>query len=306
MRKAVLLFLLLSTAGCGRGENDTQRSSEDLRTFDVQEEPSSAADASRDAPPPPTASPRPPGITPTAAPGVAFNYLYAFRLPPRRISEVQEQHAQACEKLGIDKCRITGMRYELTGREDVSAQLAFKLDPALARRFGKDGIDAVLKADGLLTQAQITGEDVGSRIEEGQRSQADLQEELRRVEQQLARPGLSARERVELQQQAERLRSSLRVGAEAQTGRRQQLATTPMVFNYQAGDTDESLRAALGRAVEAFLSSLGALLVFFVYILPWLLLALAGFVAWRWARRRFLIGRDPQPVAVEPITPTEA
>ena len=39
-----------------------------------------------------------PGVDVTAAPGVAFNYRYAFRLPSENISGVQEAHAQACEK----------------------------------------------------------------------------------------------------------------------------------------------------------------------------------------------------------------
>ena len=43
----------------------------------------------------------PPGISPNAAPGVAFNYSYAFVLPSKAISAVQESHAAACEKLGI-------------------------------------------------------------------------------------------------------------------------------------------------------------------------------------------------------------
>jgi hypothetical protein len=82
----------------------------------------------------------PPGISPHAAPGVAFNYAYSFVLPSKAISAVQESHAAACEKLGIARCRITGMRYSLTDEDSVSAQLTFKLDPALARAFGKEGI----------------------------------------------------------------------------------------------------------------------------------------------------------------------
>jgi uncharacterized lipoprotein len=73
-----------------------EQSREDLKTFDVQEE---ATDASA------------PGVNVTAAPGVAFNYRYAFQLPSSRIAAAQEAHASACETLGLTKCRITGMRY---------------------------------------------------------------------------------------------------------------------------------------------------------------------------------------------------
>lgn len=57
-----------------------------------------------------------PGIAVTAAPGVAFNYRYGFRLPPRAIAAVQEAHASTCEKLGIARCRITGMDYPVPPR----------------------------------------------------------------------------------------------------------------------------------------------------------------------------------------------
>ena len=79
-----------------------------------------------------------PNISVTAAPGVAFNYRYAYRLPNARISAAQETHATMCEKLGITRCRITGMRYSLVNERDVSASLEVKLDPAIARNFGKD------------------------------------------------------------------------------------------------------------------------------------------------------------------------
>ena len=303
MRKAFGLFLLLSTAACGGGnEEATTSRSDDLKTFDAQDSsaPQASAEMSASAP---GAPPAPPNVSPTAAPGVAFDYRYAFLLPARRIGEVQEQHAAACEKLGTDKCRIIAMRYERRGDEEIEGQISFKLDPMLARRFGKEGIEAVTRAEGELTRAEITGTDVGTQIDEGQRSQAQVEEELKRIEQQLGRPGLSARERVELQQQAQSLRGSLRSGEEAQTARRKQLATTPMIFNYEAGNTDRTLRAASQRSFDRFLASLNTLLVVLVTLLPWALVILAGFLAWRWARRRFL--KDPvYPAAAEPpVTP---
>ncbi len=132
--------------------------------------------------------PTAPGVDVTAAPGVAFNYRYAFRLPGNRVSAVQEAHAQACEKLGITKCRITGMRYRLVNQKDIEGMLALRLDPTLARNFGKEATAVVTKADGMLVDQEITGEDVGTRIAGTNRSQADLREELSKIEAELARP----------------------------------------------------------------------------------------------------------------------
>jgi hypothetical protein len=306
MRKAICLSLLLATAACGqrRDESASTTSPDNLATFDVSEEGAAptAADASS------SASPRPPGIAPTAAPGVAFNYRYAFRLPAENISRVQEEHAQACEKLGVEHCRITAMGYRDEGDGDVEAQLAFKLDPALARTFGRDGIAAVTKAQGELLQAAITGTDVGSEIAAATRAQAQQADEIRRIEQQLARPGLSSSERVELQQQLQSLRGSVRATETEQTGRRQQLASTPVVFDYRAGKTGSRLERAVADASDNFLGAATTLLIVLVTLLPWLLaLVLIGLLV-RWIARRFPLGGDHRPArgTNDGVTPPEA
>lgn len=286
MRKVPGLLLLLATASCQGGEDATA----------PQQDYSSNA-ASDEA--------GPPGIEPTAAPGVAFNYRYAFRLPAARISPVQEEHAAACEKLGIARCRITAMHYERRDEDDIQAQLGFKLDPALARAFGKQGIDAVTRAEGELAQADITGTDVGSEIAEGARTEAQLREELERIERQLARGGLGSAERAQLQQQAQDLRNTLRAGQAQQTGRREQLASTPVTFDYRAGDTRGRLRQAAEDAGDNFVGALTILLIVLVTLLPW---AIAIFLLWlgaRWINRRFLGGGGPRP-APAPEAPAES
>lgn len=296
MRKAICLSLLLATAACGQGGGADESSGpamrEETTTMDVEEAmPPSASDtraASR--------APRPPGVAPTAAPGVAFNYRYAFRMPAENIGRVQEEHAQACEKLGVEHCRITAMNYRDDGDRHVEAQLAFKLDPALARHFGRDGISAVTKAQGELLQAAITGTDVGSEIAAATRVQAQQADEVRRIEQQLARPGLSSGERVELQQQLQTLRDSIRAGQSEQTGRRELLANTPVTFDYRAGKTGSRLERAVADAADNFAGAGITVLIVLVTLLPWLALLLLLWLLWRWLNRRFgITGRYPRP-----------
>ncbi len=306
MRKAICLSLLLATAACSGGggaeDSGTPAMREETQTFDASQSPAPAsADmaASR--------APRPPGVAPTAAPGVAFNYRYAFRLPAENIGRVQEEHAQACEKLGVEHCRITAMNYRDDGDRHVEAQLAFKLDPALARHFGRDGIAAVAKAQGELLQAAITGTDVGSEIAAATRVQAQQADEVRRIEQQLARPGLSSGERVELQQQLQALRESIRVGQSEQTGRRQMLANTPVTFDYRAGKTGSRLERAVADAADNFASAGITALIVLVTLLPWLVLLLLLWLAWRWLNRRFrLTGRHAEPREPVETSPQEA
>jgi hypothetical protein len=230
-----------------------------------------------------------PAIAPSSAPGVAFNYQYAFRLPNAKIAAVQEEHAQICEKLGLDRCRITGMRYRLIGNDEVSAMLAFKLDPIIAREFGKQGIAAVSKAEGMLVDSEISGIDAGAEITGSQRASAGLRDELAKVEGQLARSGLSSSERAELQAQAADLRAQLRSQSETRTSARASIATTPMVFNYGSGDVipgfdgASPLREALRNAVSTFGWMFGLIIVAAGALLPWAMFGGAGF----WLFRRF-------------------
>jgi len=273
-------------------------SDSNMTTFDAQED--AAAPAATDSSA--RTSPRPPGVAPTAAPGVAFNYRYAFRLPAANIGRVQEEHAQACERLTVARCRITAMTYEDDGDGDVEAQLSFKLDPAIARTFGRDGIAAVDKAQGELLRAAITGTDVGSEISAAQRGQAQQADEVRRIEQQLARPGIRSDERVRLEFEAQQLRQQIPAPRDSQAEGRESLATTPMVFEYGAGesapgfDDGPSIPRALDSARDNFVGGIAMLIVLIVTLLPWAAFALLAWLLFRLARpwvRRILPVRPP-------------
>lgn len=272
MRKCFSLLALMLVAGCGQSRDEASPPADTMRrTMDVSEEVASA-----------------PSISPTAAPGVAFNYRYAFRLPAERISSVQERHAQACEKLGLSRCRITGMRYRLVNERDIEAMLAFKLDPAIARQFGKQGIETVTGAEGMLVDSEISGTDAGAAIDVANRNLAQLGEDLERIEAQLARPGLRGEERARLQSEAQRLREAIRANRASREDQEASLATTPMVFNYGSGnlvpgfDTRSPLLNAVEQAADNFIGALAFLLVALVTLLPWAALAL---LVW-WAIRR--------------------
>lgn len=266
MRKALVPVLVLLAAGCSKGpDRDSGRDRAGVA------ENSASADAAM----------APGGIAPTAAPGVAFNYKYAFRLPAERISAVQEEHAQACEKLGLARCRITGMYYHLTGERDVEARLDFKLDPAIARAFGKEGIAAVGHADGRLVTSEITGTDAGSVIEKVNRSQADQQEALRKIEAQLARPGLGGRERAELQSQAQQIREAMASGKAVKSEQQDSLAKTPMTFSYESGDMAPGVRRSLGDGVANLVAALEWMLLALITLLPWLAVAGLAWLGWR-------------------------
>lgn len=294
---STLLVLALVTAGCGRAPESNRGSTTEQTAPQMQGEPSAAQDSAAET------LEAAAGVAVTAAPGVAFNYRYAFSLPAERISAAQEEHAGACEKLGIARCRITGLRYQLVGEGRVVAMLAFKLDPSLARQFGKEGIAAIQKAEGTLVDAEITGTDAGAEINRIAAERARAQEELTRIDRELARPGLSASERTELQQQRAEIAQRIEAGKTSTSEQRESLANTPMVFDYRSGravrgfDAGAPLTSSLDLLAASAQATLAFVLGAIAVLGPPLLVLLAGLLAWRWIRPRFRPAKAGETVA---------
>ena len=219
-----------------------------------------------------------PDVSPTAAPGVAFEYGYDYSLEDRRISQVQEAHAAACEKLGITQCRITGLNYQITEQDRVSAMLQVKLDPAIARQFGKQATAFVEQNDGRLVHAQFSGEDVGKQISTTETRRTELQNRIAEIERRLASARLD-RERTELQQQLDALRQQASAAQGEITAGQQRLASTPMTFNYYgkggiAGFDENPVKESWRLFVESGVTMVSLLLKVLGAILPWVILLL--------------------------------
>ena len=273
MRRAALVGLLALSA-CGQREQPRQGGN--LEAVDASEAPS---------------------ISPSAAPGVAFAYAYSFRLADARIRGVQEIHAAACEKLGLARCRITGMRYSVGDAGRIDGMLSFALDPASARAFGNDAIAAVERNDGALADAEITGTDAGGVIAQADGQARDVRAELATLENR-ARTATGG-EREALVRQAEALRAQLSTTTATRAEARASLAMTPMTFNYRSGSLvgGFDVRDAVGTAFSSF----NAMLWFVVVMLPWALLAGLVWAGFRFVRRRFAPRRKPV-VHVEPAS----
>jgi hypothetical protein len=298
--RRVVCFAALGLAACGQAPQRSEAPRPTPTSTESAAPP--AAPAARDAGP---------NVSPTAAPGVAFNYRYAFRLPSERIAAVQERHAATCEALGVNRCRITGMLYRVVGENDVEAMLSFSLDPAIARRFGRAGVEAVNQAEGRLVESMITGEDVGTGIRQAGRDIAQLREELRRIEAQLGRGDLPPDERPRLEEEARELRARIEAASTDRDDQQQMLATTPMTFSYGSGEfapggQRPSLRVAFDRAIDGFLYGGTVLLVVAITLLPWIL---AGLLLW-WLvaaiRRRLLARRAAAPTRASATEPPVA
>ena len=270
-----LSAIVLATSSCSQPAGE--RGSDDLQTLDVAEESGdSAAAASRSAP----------GIVPTAAPGVAFAYNYGFRMPDAAISAAQEVHAAACEKLGLARCRITGMTYELDERDRVEGTLELAVDPLLARAFGRDAIAEVSKREGKLRYARITGEDQNPALDEAARREGSASRTIGQLEADLAK-AKNENERVQLREQIRQLRTDIQAAQSNAADSEAKVRRTPMTFSYRGGAASRGF-AGENPATEAwylFVDSAATLvslvLKFLAIALPWLALVVLVVLGWR-------------------------
>lgn len=274
MRRSVRLILFAATAAsalsaCSKAENWR---SDDARVARV-------ADAETSGP------------ATTSARGVAFNYAYRFVVQNDRISGLQESHAQACEALGAARCRITGMRYD-ADEDRITASLDLKLDPAIARKFGTQSVEATKKAGGKLGGARISGTDAGGAIAAIDETTARRKSELARIEEQLAALPAGARDRKALRDKAEAIRESISQNDTIRDTHVAELATTPMHFDYGAIETfagvdaQSTLGNALSIGYQSFLGAVTLLAIVIAGGLPWALLALVGLLLYRRFRPR--------------------
>jgi Domain of unknown function (DUF4349) len=276
--KRQLFFLLVPTlilAGCSKERGDQSSATETIDVSEARapnaklEAASEAADASGMAAP---------GIPASVAPNLAFEYRYAFKLPDNKISAVQEEHAEACETLGSARCQVVDMKYQQSDETNAEAMLAFKLDPAIARKFGRDAIATVEKAEGVLADGNVTGTNVGGEIEDSQGRSALLTAQLERLEKRLAMKGLPPKERASLQERADDLRKELDNEGE---GRRQgevKLAMTPVVFTYTSDGglpgfgKENPFATAADVSANSFATMISFVLLLIGAIGPWALL----------------------------------
>jgi hypothetical protein len=242
-----------------------------------------------------------PSVAPSAAPGVAFNYSYDFSLPDKRISAAQEAQAAACEKLGTASCRITGMSYNVDQDEQVSAELDLKLDPSIARQFGKSAQQFVESNDGKLVRFAIGSSDEGSAIDQAARQKADVSGQTEQLQRELAktRPGTQAR--ANILSQIESLKGQVSQQDRAIEQSQAALAATPMAFHYYGqggipGFRDNPVKEAWHTFVGTIVWLIGILLQAAAVLVPLAILLAILIALWRTrpmrAVRHWLMGPE--------------
>ncbi len=240
-----------------------------------------------------------------ATPNAAYDYRYAFRLAGSRIAPVQESHARGCDSLGPSRCRITAMRYKVGDDNKISAILTLKLDPSLARMFGKAAGETVTGAGGVLTDAEIAGADSLAATGRTDTVLARLRDALENVSAQ-QRGGASDDKKSDLAARADRLRAAIATINEVDQDTGTSVATAPVIFTYSSGGPIPGLGgsadASFDTAGETFLSSVAGLAVVLASVGPWALLLIGGALI----LRRIVQGDpDAAPAPAIPPAPRE-
>ncbi|MCW2365627.1 hypothetical protein M2341_001074 [Sphingobium sp. B7D2B] len=241
-----------------------------------------------------------PDVAVTRTPGVSLTYSYGFRLPPERLATAQEAHAAQCEALTPARCRITGMSYQVYHNRTISGSLAMKLAPDDARAFGKKGVAIVTEHGGMLTDARIDSEESGAVVEGAQRDEKAIAEERARIEQQLAKQGLPAAERTQLQARLVDLSDQNRQAVTTRAEAERKLADTPVTFSYSSGQVDPSLSDGplLGAIKDGWVNvvaGIAVLLMLAITLLPWIAAAAGLALAWIGIKRLIARFRPSAP-----------
>jgi len=246
---------------------------------DVRSEPASAVNDERL-----------PGVSGSVAPGVAFDLNFEFSLPEAKIAAVQEEHTVMCGRLGVARCRVTGVSFEKERDGRIAASTQFRLHPALALGFAKDATALVERVEGSLETSRVQGDDAGKAIVDGDRSEDGIRADLAKIEAQLRIPGLSRDARERLAAQSSKLREQARELATSRAANVESIATTPVTFVYEAKVTGLALGDPVKQGLNASATSISALLSFLAFafgtIGPWALLAGGMLWAFRRLRRR--------------------
>jgi len=228
----------------------------------------------------------PPDISPSAAPGVAFNFAYEFSLPDEAIAATQEAHAAACESLGLNRCRITGMSYSVDQDQQVSAELDLKVDPVIARGFGKSAQGTVVNHDGKLIRLEISSSDEGSAIEQATKEKSSIATQIAELRTELGKTKAGSDAHASLLAQIQSLESRGAEQSQTVAAGQAALASTPMQFHYYGrggvpGFRGNPIRQAWQTFVTTIVWLVGALLQALAVLVPLAFLLALMLILWR-------------------------
>lgn len=302
MRLSILLALILAT-GCGQSQNMAYKGAEELKTYDVAEEP------------PPPEGVQPPGITansqvaspePPSAPQIAYTYAFGYTVDPGAVADVQRAHVSLCDRLGAARCRIASLTRDTGDGQFVRAGLSLLVDARIARAFG-DRLDAaVAGAGGQVSSRGIEAEDLSKQIVDTEARIRGKQALADRLLVLLQNRQGKVGELVEAERAFAQAQEELDAGRSWLAEMQQRVGMSKVDISYSStapagGGLWRPVRESVAQAGQVLGSSIAALITLTLALLPWVLvlwvllwalrrLGWARRLRWPWRRRRVSSG----------------
>ena len=309
MRKSIGFLLASAALITACSESSDQEVLERVTTVDVEAAPAPdyAPTDIAIAPPPPTVpnSPReeaaeiagpgttsiPGGDIPVGSlPQIAYRYAMGFRLESDAIKPLQNRHADMCEALGVNRCRIISMRQAEQEGDYSYGSLQIAVASSIARDFSKELEESSGSVKAELISSSIDGEDLSKQIVDTEarlRSRELLRDRLMDVLR--SRRGTVA-ELVEAERSVAQVNQEIDQARSWLTEMRGRVAFSQMSITYEAGapeavDQGGGFSGPIYSAWSSLGAILGSMIAFLMLALTVLVpLGLVGFGIYRFAR----------------------
>ncbi|MCW3848190.1 DUF4349 domain-containing protein [Sphingomonas sp. LB-2] len=245
-----------------------------------------------------------PGEAKTGAPGAAepvkvtlpqlsYSYKLTYLLPGDKVAEVQEAHRTLCEQMGPARCQILSLQRGTGENTHAEATLQLRVASNEARAFTDSMGKSVTNAGGRNTESTIATEEVSKAIVDT-RARIEQRELLvKRLTEVLRNKSGSVEELVEAERSVTQAQEELDQARAWLTELQGRVAMANVDISYgsiaasaDAGSVTGQLGDATLGSATSFMIGVRALLTVFIYLAPWGLLALLGFLGIRRLSRR--------------------
>jgi hypothetical protein len=178
------------------------------------------------------------------------------------------------------------MSYSVDQSEQVTAELDLKLDPLLARQFGKSAQQTVVGHDGKLVRLDIGSSDEGQAVAQATQQKNNASSQLAQLQQELAKTKAGTVAHANLLTQIQSLQGQASEQSQAIAASQAALASTPMAFHYYGrggipGFRGNPFREGWHTLVATVVLAVGFLLQALAVVLPLAVLLALLIAIWR-------------------------
>lgn len=228
------------------------------------------------------------------APKIAYAYSSGFSVSAKNMPVLQQKHAQLCETMGPQSCRVMQMSQSSSESYYASGSLEIEVAASKAKAFGNELGKVAEGAGGEQTSSAISGEDLSKQIVD---TEARLQARLllrNRLMELLASHKGSVAELIEAERGVADVNEEIDEAQRLLKDLNGRIEFSRVAISYQNGaSAGYGFSAPIAAAFRNLGSILGTVIAGLIVISISLLPIILFIMSWRWAWRRgkALLGR---------------